>query len=383
MDFSLIAFGEDWGAHPSSTQHLVSRLAQRHQTLWVNSIGLRRPRLERRDLVRALSKCKAMLGDRHVDAAAAVAPFPVIAPRAVSFPGSATAGRINRYLLGGQIRRAMENYGISRPVLWTSLPSAVDLVGAFDECALVYYCGDDFGALEGVDHEPVLDMEQRLSEHADLILTSHPNLLERFPAHKTHLVPHGVDTELFTNARAWRVNTTDRPTVGFCGCIDSRLHLQALRQAANQLPDWQFEFVGPTRVDTSVLAGLSNVYFHGPVPGSQVPSLLRGWNVALLPYRDNDMVRACNPLKLREYMASGTPVAAIDMAALDGYRGLVAWGSPDELAANIRRAASMNNQELRRLRQRTVATEDWQLRVRDVEELITAVLVQKARPLAA
>ena len=40
----LIVFGEDWGARPSSTMHLISHLPGRNRVLWVNSIGLRRPR---------------------------------------------------------------------------------------------------------------------------------------------------------------------------------------------------------------------------------------------------------------------------------------------------------------------------------------------------
>ena len=31
-----------------------------------------------------------------------------------------------------------------------SLPSAVDAIGSLEESAVVYYCGDDFGALAGV-----------------------------------------------------------------------------------------------------------------------------------------------------------------------------------------------------------------------------------------
>jgi len=40
----LIVFGEDWGSHPSSTQHIVSHLAANRRVLWVNSLGLRRPK---------------------------------------------------------------------------------------------------------------------------------------------------------------------------------------------------------------------------------------------------------------------------------------------------------------------------------------------------
>ena len=56
MTPSLVVFGEDWGAHPSSTQHLVQRLSDRHATVWINSIGLRRPRLSGQDMKRVARK---------------------------------------------------------------------------------------------------------------------------------------------------------------------------------------------------------------------------------------------------------------------------------------------------------------------------------------
>jgi hypothetical protein len=52
----MVAFGEDWGRHPSSTQHLIKRIGVDRQVLWVNSIGMRRPQLTVHDLHRALNK---------------------------------------------------------------------------------------------------------------------------------------------------------------------------------------------------------------------------------------------------------------------------------------------------------------------------------------
>ena len=54
----LIVFGEDWGALPSSTQHIVRHLAKSRRVIWVNSIGLRRPVLSWHDIKRAFNKLK-------------------------------------------------------------------------------------------------------------------------------------------------------------------------------------------------------------------------------------------------------------------------------------------------------------------------------------
>jgi hypothetical protein len=52
----LVVFGEDWGSHPSSTQHIVSILGESRQVIWINSIGLRKPRLNFKDLGRIFNK---------------------------------------------------------------------------------------------------------------------------------------------------------------------------------------------------------------------------------------------------------------------------------------------------------------------------------------
>ena len=62
MNIDMLVFGEDWGEHPSSTQHLITQLLPEQQILWINSLGLRRPRLNSADLRRAWQKVSKMIG---------------------------------------------------------------------------------------------------------------------------------------------------------------------------------------------------------------------------------------------------------------------------------------------------------------------------------
>ncbi|OXE23895.1 glycosyl transferase, partial [Vibrio parahaemolyticus] len=63
---------------------------------------------------------------------------------------------------------------------------------------LIYYCGDDFGALAGVDHQTVMEHERTLVDSADFILAASDKLAARFPDNKTTTLPHGVDFSLFS-----------------------------------------------------------------------------------------------------------------------------------------------------------------------------------------
>jgi hypothetical protein len=242
MSNDLVVFGEDWGAHPSSTQHIVSRLALDRRVLWINSIGLRRPRLQARDLFRIADKLAAMFGleKRNISDPQSQQPgsLEIISPRAICWPGSSVAASCNRFILGRQVGNALARKKITSPVIWTSLPTAVDVVEKINGRALVYYCGDDFGALAGVDHEPVSQMEQKLAAQADLIIAASDVLASRFPAHKTLTVPHGVDYRLFSEP-ALRASDLPlgRPIAGFYGAIADWIDVGMIAHAAKSLPN--------------------------------------------------------------------------------------------------------------------------------------------------
>ncbi len=358
-----MVFGEDWGAHPSSTQHLMSCLAGDWNILWVNSLGLRRPRLNGRDFRRTVAKLAARFTGSRSSATAAEAPFPVVAPLVLPFPASATARRVNASLLRRRLAPKLESARMDRPILWASLPTALAAAGQLDERAIVYYCGDDFGALAGVDHEAVMALERELAERANLIIAASEALASRFPPRKTIHVPHGVDFDLFSKAapRAADLPST-RPVAGYYGSVADWVDLEAIAAAARELPDWDFILIGAISTDVTPAAHLPNVRFLGPRPHATLPSYAQHWTVSLVPFRNTPQIAACNPLKLREYLAAGTPVAsAIDFPALAPYRQHIAIApSPGAFASAILEASRTGDSA--EARRNAVAGESWAAR---------------------
>lgn len=368
----LVVFGEDWGRHPSSTQHLVRRLAADRQIVWVNSIGLRRPRPSGPDLMRVASKLL-----RHPKATSGGVTPPdrmtIVPPMAVSWPGSSLAATVNRHVVGWQVRRVMARRNMHRPILWTSLPSAMPLVGSLGERAVVYYCGDDFGSLAGVDHEPVMAMERALVDRADLIIAASETLAERLPASRTLLLPHGADVELFRRPAMRAQDLPDNGQIaGFYGSISDWIDVRLLADTAALLADWTFVMIGDIRTDVTALRTLPNVRFLGPRAHDVLPSYAQHWTVSLLPFRNCPQIQACNPLKLREYLATGTPIASTPFPALAPYIGLIETGqTSDGFAAAIRRAA----EDRRRNGQRrsAVAHESWDARSVELGNALAAL----------
>jgi glycosyltransferase involved in cell wall biosynthesis len=373
MTADLIVFGEDWGRHPSSTQHLVKRLAADRRVVWVNSIGLRRPRLGFADLKRIVQKLRAALVGRSggpVEREPVPPNLSVVAPLALPWPGNPVAAWLNRRLVGRQVRRVMAARGIVRPVLWASLPTVVDLMGAFGERATVYYCGDDFAHLAGVDHEPVTRAETRLAAKADRILAASPALAAKFPAAKTLMLPHGADIALFAEPAPRASDLPEGPVAGFYGSLSTWLDQDLLAETARRLPGWTFLVIGEARVPVERLASVANIRLIGPRPHSALPGYSQHWQVSLLPFIDNAQIRASNPLKLREYLATGRSIVSTPFPALDAYADLISI-APDAAGFVAALEQSLHEPDARRAERRDrVRSETWEARAAQVATLI-------------
>jgi glycosyltransferase involved in cell wall biosynthesis len=332
MATDLIVFGEDWGGLPSSTQHLMQHLGKGRKILWINSIGLRKPRLTLADCNRAFKKITSRRIPDLSSLPISKPNFTVLNPTAIPAPSNRLERFIATGLLRNQLLPAIKKAQLDNPVLWISLPTASDLVGKLGERATVYYCGDDFSSLAGVDHLTVSAREQELQEKTDLIITASERLAERFPALKTRLLTHGVDYQLFStpSPRATDLPADGKPIAGFYGSISEWLDMDLLVAVIKRMPHWNFILIGQAVVDTSALKSLENVYLVGPRPHHKLPEYSQHWNASLLPFKQNAQIQACNPLKLSEYLAAGKPVVSTPFPALRPYRKLISIADSED-----------------------------------------------------
>lgn len=323
----LIVFGEDFGGLPSSTQHLIRHLAKQHKILWVNSIGLRQPKLNVKDVTRALNKLigRSNAQTQNMAPEQSTNNITVVNLKTIPAPHSGLARQLAKQLMLAQLKPVISELEMHNPVLWTSLPTAADLCGHLGESHVVYYCGDDFSALAGVDHQCVAKHEQALVEKADVIFAASNKLMEIFPAEKAHLLPHGVDFTLFSTPteRAKDLPSNHRPIAGFYGSLSQWLDYDLIEKTALARPDWNFVFIGPNELEQLALPNLSNVIYLGPRPHHQLPSYSQHWDVSWLPFVDNKQIRACSPLKLMEYLATGSPIVTTPFPALKPYQEYV------------------------------------------------------------
>lgn len=321
----IIIFGEDWGGLPSSTQHLAKHFAQGRKVLWVNSIGLRQPRFSFSDFTRAFSKLvKRFRPSVNIPAHT---PDNVTVTNFLTIPApkSKAARNLAKRMLQRQLSNYLQKEEFKDAILWTSLPTTSDVFKSYSHLTRVYYCGDDFNALSGVDHDTVSQHETDLLESVDLVLTASEKLKNKFAHPNVQLLSHGVDKELFegAKARATDLPKTNRPTVGFYGSISEWFDVALVRDIANALPSWNIVVVGKNVIDISELKKLKNVHLLGPKAHEELPRYSQHWDVSILPFVQNAQIHACNPLKLYEYLSVGKPIVSRDFPAIAPFKGAV------------------------------------------------------------
>ncbi|MEV5508443.1 glycosyltransferase [Streptomyces orinoci] len=256
------------------------------------------------------------------------------------------ANRVNRRVAGAYVRRWLDRHP-GRRVLWLDEDLAVRAAGRLGEYATVYDVADLDWTFTGPWNRRHLRQAARTALRvADLVLVSSPALPERLPAarHAPVLLPNGCDPDLFAvrgPVADW-VLRLPGPRLGYAGAVDTRaFDGELLAAVARRHPEWTFVLVGPsTRAGSQAVRDMPNVVRHGPVRLAEVPAILRGCDVCLLPYRVGGLIDYVQPKKLYEYLALGKPVVATSLPALTGLEpGLVQLAAgPEAFGAAIEQA---------------------------------------------
>lgn len=310
----ILCFSHDWTGDPLSKTHIMRILARDNRILWVNSIGYRTPTVSKADINRAFKKLKAATTPLSEPESNIF----VLNPFAIPVYGQPRIRDFNRQLLRLQVKRAMRKLGFRRPINFVFNPAAAVVAGALGEDQVIYYCVDEYTAFTGVSSSSLAELEQQVMRRADIVIVSADRLYKsKAPFNeRTVIVRHGVDFEHFRKALDSRtvvpadIAHLPRPVIGFFGLIADWVDLELIAQVARRFPQGSMVLLGKATTDLKVLKEIPNVQLLGRKPYELLPAYCKGFDVALMPFRINELTLNANPLKVREYLAAGLPVVS-------------------------------------------------------------------------
>jgi len=316
-DITFLVFSDDWGEHPSSCQHLFKHISKDHGVLWVNTIGMRSPKPTLSDLNKAVKKIRKMTSShtKNNKSYNPDAKLQVCQPPLLPFSNIDLIRRINCMSVKRTVWKRMNESGLKRPILATTVPNACDYIGRFGEQGVIYYCVDDFSEWPGMDRRLVKKMENELVSKSDLFIATSAKLLRKLEltGKPAFLLTHGVDLEFFTREALQEhelLKNIPKPRIGYFGLFDERSDQKVIADLAGRMRDLSFVITGDVETDISKLEKYSNVHFTGKIKYSELPELVKGFDILFLPYVLNELTEAISPLKLKEYLATGKPVIA-------------------------------------------------------------------------
>ena len=358
-----------------------------NKVIFVNSISMGLPGLAHKDL---LPRIKRKLGSYSKLARQTEDGITVVSPASVPFFASATVRKINRRLLGSQIKRLARRRGLIKPILWIAIPTAADMIGTLDESAVVYHVSDKYDA-NTMDHatDPALirKLHEQAIDAADLIFYSGRKLFTEAErgCERSHLLEQGVDYDHWRRvgeesiAVAPEIAKIPRPRLGYFGAIEPWLVDQELiKRASRERPEWHWIFIGNKSRGLEI-EDLPSVHFLPPVTYAELPAYAAGFDVCVLPWEtEQSFTSYGSAIKVREYLATGKPVVISPLPEYEPMRDVLRIArTRDDFLRLVEEALHENDAAAVARRQASVASGTWDARAEWVSNLIEKVLVQK------
>jgi glycosyltransferase involved in cell wall biosynthesis len=272
-------------------QHLISRMAQRRRTLFVE---------------------EPVAGD--VDAPTVrIREDGVLTRLWVEMPRTSDAREYSK-LIAPDYVSGIERWlaGRDRDV-WLYTPAALSVAEPLRPRLLSYDVMDDLSSF--ADATPEMEMlTRRALALADVAFAGGRSLHRSAAALRgerpTYLFPSGVECSHYARSRSLRTPGARR-VAGFVGVIDERLDLALVAELASALPEWEIQLVGPVaKIDPRSIPVAENIRRLGQQPYERLPEIMAGFDVALMPFALNDATRSISPTKTLEYLAAGLPVVS-------------------------------------------------------------------------
>lgn len=328
------------------------------------------------------NKSKALLNTTHNQLKILILPL----MRSINF---LPEGKLYRFLLRlnerkivSRIKSVLKKEDLSKAIFINSFnfhyPDISKQLGA---ALNIYHCVDPL--IVDYDQKHGVTSELEIIKNSDLIFCTSRRLYsekKKLNVH-TYFIPNAADLSHSTKALDLNlkvhhsIKSISSPIIGYFGNIERRMDFKLLEDVARENPDKSFVFAGPV-ADEYLPAGfkeIKNIYFIGRVPYEEMPSVLKGFDIAIIPFKKDEVSATIFPLKLFEYLGAGKPVVASDFNPdLKEFTGDAVFYCKDstEFTAAIRHCLMFDNEVAKEQRLHIASENTWEKRLSEFSSII-------------
>jgi polysaccharide pyruvyl transferase CsaB len=275
--------------------------------------------------------------------------------------------------------------GLHQPVLWTFTYNYGYRARFPRDIPVVYDWIDDLSVFP-YDQKLLAQLHSRAMKEATVVASVARRLHETALVDRTDAVylPNAVEEGRFDHPPTpnpalddkefARIVSSGKHIAGYYGALAHWFDYELLSQTAGLRPDWHFVLIGTDHdgsLEQSDLRNHRNITWLGPRDYQALPGYLHLFDVAMIPFKINDITLATSPLKLFEYFAGGKPVVSTPMPECAAFSEVFIAGNADEFSAtlDVARDSATDPEYLSQLAA-LVKENTWGARVRKVMEAL-------------
>jgi len=314
--------------------------------------------------------------------------FPATIIESINWIGSSILfdwlNRINNKRFARQIKLAADKLGFKDYLIFndSDMFRSFYLKEYLNPETYIYYTRDNLIAVDYWKKQGVR-VEALHMKKADLVVANSTYLasLARKFNPNSFYVGQGCDVRLFDSKLVSSVPADiqhiKKPIAGYIGALLSlRLDIQVIEYIAVNRPDWSIVLVGPEddTFKTSRLHQLANVYFLGNKKGSELPSYLNYFDVAINPQVLSPVTIGNYPRKIDEYLAMGKPTVATKTEAMSVFADYTYLAeTKEEYIDCIDNALLEDNDQLHLSREQFAKQHTWENNILEISRAVVMV----------
>jgi UDP-galactopyranose mutase len=290
-----------------------------------------------------------------------------------------------------QVRECVDRVGFRRYAVWLYTPTPEFLAEAVRPEMLVYDVMDELANFRFAPSS-LRDQERRLLARSAVVFTGGASLYDakRRMNPNTHLFASGVDAAHYelacdpaTAVPDW-LDALPRPRATYIGVIDERLDYGIIAHMAASRPDVQFVMCGPiVKVDPAHVPHAANVHYPGQQQYADLPRILKGSDVCLMPFARNEATKFISPTKTLEYMATHRPIVSTPIRDVERFYSDIVYlaDTPEQFVAKVGEALSESaavRERNRRRELKILAEQAWDAIADNMETLMQRAWAHRA-----
>jgi len=229
--------------------------------------------------------------------------------------------KINEFFIAKRLKKIFKNEGVKDFIYINSFNFHYPNIASLIKPSLtIYHCVDPM--IVPYDMKHGIQSEEQLVKNSDLVICTSKALYneKRHINSHTYFVPNATDSDhgektLNPDLPVHnKIRTLPKPIIGYLGTIERRINYDLILEVVRLNPDKTFVFAGPIS-DNFVPQSLldeKNAHFLGSIPYEEVPQMIKSFDVAIIPFKKDEVSETIFPIKLFEYLSAGKPVVLTD-----------------------------------------------------------------------